>query len=147
MKIDLAGVNKLKFPLTLNGMRYAKTRSISGQYTISFTTPRAITIDMTVEEEETIDKSNYFTIWLKVDGIRVTHGTGISAFQVKTDLIPDAKLKAIVEAAIRDLAAEERRLDPTGRHAEAKRNEAAAAAYRAKLADDDVKLKKTLKRL
>jgi len=133
MKFTLADVHKLQFPLTLNGTTYTKrqgrfSRLVGGLYTIVFSSPHGLNIEMSVQEHDDWGRA---TIWLDVEGQPIHAEFGTSFFRSSTASIPDARLAALVEAAISDLEAEERRLDPTGRHAASKTHLEQLAASKA----------------
>ena len=153
MKIDLVGVGKLKFPLTLNGVKYDRTNrgKVTSDYTLSFTSAGGVVIDLIVSENP--EMVNASSIRINVDGVRVKgkYNDNPGGFLHATEEIPDARLRTIVEKAIHDLGAEERRIDPTGRHTKAKREALAQAELAAKRestrAENDAKLRKALDRL
>ena len=133
MKFSLVGVSKLKSPVVVVGRVYVlRHRPLTSETVASFTSPKGAKIDLTFAAYP--DGS---WIWPSVDGVLIKHPTDY-AFGNTSDL--PAALRPLIEQAIVDLEFEERRLDPTKRHVQAK------SAAEARKAEAD-RVAKALKRL
>ena len=127
MKFSLRGVKKLKSPVVVGGRTYIIKNSHTYEHsTATFTSPRGARIDLEFAAYE--DGTSW--IWPNVDGAKIRHPQDYAFFD--TAALPEP-LRPLIEQAIRDLEAEELRLDPTQRHAKDRARAAAAKAEAAKV--------------
>jgi hypothetical protein len=135
---DIAGIDKLKFPLTLNGTRYEhKFNRLISQHTFNFRSGAA-TISLIWQ---TFTQPAF---WVEVDGVGINYDRGMNLGFHSVEAIPDPKLRTLIALAFADLQGEERRVDPTKRHARDKARQASAEAAKR---DHDAALSKALKKL
>ena len=121
MKFSLQGVAKLKSPVVVEGRTYTikkRSRLIDNEYIASFVSPNDLLIEMNFSY---YDEMSGGGITLRVDNQEISDARGYTnTFSYDTEEIVNPKLRGLVEQAIIDLEAEEVRLDPTGRHAQAR---------------------------
>jgi hypothetical protein len=127
---DLEDVCKLPSPQVIDGREYVvEERSLIGQILINnervvWRTKNGILIELfyySFYRDDPVERQTLGTLgwkaFLKLDGVELVDDRGWRLTFQDTAEIPDTKLRVLVEQAITDLSGEERRLDPSGRHA------------------------------
>jgi len=107
---DVDGIDRLKFPCVIAGTRYEHKDDGGGQQSFMFTV-NGVKVKLIVQVRSSFDTPKF---WVKLDGKSYRDPQMYSIGD-----IAEPKLRKIIAKAFSDLRAEERRLDPTKRHARA----------------------------
>lgn len=134
---DIAGIDKLKFPIVINGTRYEHKKGMSSQHTFSFKAGAA-TISLIWQ---TYTQPAF---WVTVDSVGINYDKGMNLGFYSVEAIGDPKVRALITKAFADLEGEERRVDPTGRHAKDKARQLAVEKAQR---DHDAALQAALKKI
>ena len=105
VKDRLYCIDKEGFPSSAKHPRFVVSFSISNGTLLEI----YFIDDLAEDRRETL-------IQVAIDHVKVLDQFGNWAFFLNTADLPDQRLRKLVEQALRDLIAEEKRQDPTGRH-------------------------------
>ncbi len=134
---DIIGIDKLKFPVVINGTRYEHKKALFSYHDFKFKAGAAIII----LSWQIFSQPSF---WVVVDGVPLNYDRGSNLGIRSVEAIGDPKLRAAIAKAFADLQGEELRLDPTKRHTKVKEHLLAAEKAQRDL---DELLQKAIKKI
>ena len=120
MDILLNGIGYLPAETVVHGRHYQirvekEILTAIQNSVITFEAPGGVPIEIFFIDDLAKDRRDTL-IRVTIDHVKVLDEFGNWAYFIQTTDLPDQRLRKLVEQALRDLIAEEKRQDPSGRH-------------------------------